>query len=174
MKSWEAFFSKSDGSIVSYEGPVNHTVISRISDEIEHKFDKVPRVRRKLFSIFIELSENILYYSPETNISGQKGRMGLIAIQETKNHYILVAGNYVRSSSIEGITKRCSYINSLDEKGLRRYRLALLARPLMGEGRGAGIGLIKVALTSGHPLDIGLKKINDQTSFLTIAAKVSK
>lgn len=161
-------------TIVSYKGPISNMILVKISDEIKIKFRHKARISRKLFSIFIELAQNILYYSPELASSSEKGKIAHFSIEEENDHYLIIAGNYVENNTPEEMNARCKKINGMNEQELRNYRKNILENPPNKKSKGAGIGLIKVALTSGSPLLNSIDKVNDQYSFLTISTKIPK
>ena len=159
---------------LAYEGPISNKVISRLAEQIDREFQPKERIRRKLFSIFIEFAQNILFYSPITYFANSRVKMSYFIIHEEQNAWILSAGNYIQSHKADALEKRCLTINSLNNNELRKYRLDILARPWTQKAKGAGIGLIKVALISNNHLEFTINKINDQLSFLTLSTKILK
>ncbi|MDX2301662.1 MAG: SiaB family protein kinase [Microscillaceae bacterium] len=172
MKYWKDI--QPDKIMLNYEGPISNSVISRLAGQIEDKFRPKECIKRKLFSIFIELAQNILYYSAITQKSNIRAKMCYFMIYEEKEAWVLSTGNYINTHKSVDLQQRCLLINSLSEQELRRYRLNILAQPWSEKAKGAGIGLVKVALISNNHLDISVKKMNEQLSFLTLSTKVSK
>jgi uncharacterized protein YneR len=162
--------------VLSYKGPMNHAIIAGISNEIEKKFKKNSKVSRKLFSIFLEVAQNIFYYSAEVNQFANQDKVGVIVIGETDEYYLMTSGNLVFEGVVQELKQRCEYINSLDTEALRKHRLDLVEKNEEDnpKSRGAGIGLVKVALVSENPLNIEMEKIDDQFTFFTLTVKISK
>jgi len=160
--------------MLSYKGPFNSTILSIIGKYIESFFVINPLASKKLFKIFIELAQNIAFYSNEKSKGDDEdARIGTIAIGESKDFYSLATGNIVKNEDIISVIEKCEFINSLDRDGLRKYKIE--ERKLaLGRNRGSHIGLIQVALTSAQPLDIEVAPIDDNTSFFTISVKINK
>lgn len=163
-----------DNLILSYKGPINQSIIVGISREIEDKFKDNKRMNRKLFSIFMELAQNILYYSVEVNEFSGRDRVGIIMLSESETEYEIIAGNLIQDASVESLIEKSQYINTLDMAALRKYRLKLVDEQPPVTSKGAGIGLVKVALTSENPLDVQMEKVGNDFTFFTILVKINK
>ncbi len=160
---------------LSYKGPIDEHILSVISKYIEVILRKNPIASRKIFKIFIELAQNISYYSAEKNIltNDKEIGSGTIVLGELDEFYTFTTGNMVRDKDIIPIIEKCEYINSLDRDALRKYKREQRKKPSGPKG-GAHIGLIQVALTSANPLDVEITSIDDEFSFFSIAVKVLK
>ncbi|NJO01356.1 MAG: hypothetical protein HC880_06420 [Bacteroidia bacterium] len=112
-----------DNIKVCYKGPVTEIVISEISQDIRRKFADQPQVKRKLFSVFIELAQNISFYSAERILYGDRNdRVGTILITETDEHFTFSCGNLVEKEDIIDLVEKCETINGLDRDGLRELK----------------------------------------------------
>ena len=159
-----------------YKGPFNNHVLSVFTKYIEGIIKKHPQISRKIFSIFIELAQNIAFYSAEIAIIDEEEKtagIGTIVIGEQDNLYNFFTGNAVKNSDITPIIDKCEIINSLDRDGLRRYKRQQYKLP-PGKRGTAHVGLIQVALTANNQLDIEVSPIDNDTSFFSINVKVNK
>lgn len=161
---------------ISYRGPIDEKILQAIGYYIEGVLSRHPKAGKKIFKIFIELAQNISYYSAEKSIFMKEAKeigSGMVLIGESKDSYTFVTGNLVKNDDIYAIIEKCEIINSLDREGLREYKRKQRNLP-HGHKGGANIGLIQVALTSAQPLDIEVTPIDDDHSFFSIAVKVDK
>lgn len=160
---------------ISYKGPIDEKILQAIGSHIEGILSQHPKAGKKVFKIFIELAQNISYYSAEKSIYKDKKEIGsgMILIGETEESYSFVTGNLVRNEDILSIIDKSEIINSLDREELREYKREQRKLPKGPKG-GAHIGLIMVALTSDNPLDIEVTPIDDDHSFFSIAVKIDK
>ena len=160
---------------LSYKGPVDMHILGVISDYIKKIIGKNPKVSRKLYPIFVELAQNISYYSAEANklIESRESGIGTIIIAEYDEHYSFISGNAIKNENIVPLLQKCEIINSLDRKELREYRNIERKRPF-GVNDGAHIGLIQVALTSNNPLEVEVTPISEDKSFFSIAVSINK
>lgn len=161
--------------LISYKGPVTDVIMSEISRDIRNKFAESPRISRKLFSVFIELAQNILYYSAEKVIfGGRRDSVGTIMVTTHDDFFYFECGNLVEQQYAGELLESCDKINSLSREELRKYKRETRNNPAGSRSKGAGIGLIQTALTSGNPLEVDFKKVNEQFSFFTLSVKVKQ
>lgn len=165
-------------TIIAHTGALNPRRIAQLSEEISGKLQRYyPQAERKLHSIFIELAQNIMHYSVQSGSSVMNRYPSCITITEMNGGFRLEAANLIYAPVSDFLQDRCTYINSLSERGLRKYRLSILERGAHGlpdNSRGAGIGLIQVAITSGNQLGYRIEKVNSQFKFYKILVKVNK
>ena len=165
-----------DGNIlVAYKGPITHLVLGEISQTVRQYLTTSPQINRKLFSIFIELAQNMSYYSSERNYLGNEQYgpgIGTIIIKEMENHYKVISGNIVTNEDAAKIFLKTQTVNSLDRESLREYK-----RVMRGNGdnlQKGNIGLIQISLTSHSKLDVKITPLNDKHSFFSLAIDVFK
>jgi hypothetical protein len=158
-----------------YKGPIDEKILQTIGYYIDGFLSQNPKAGKKIFKVFIELAQNISYYSAEKNIfRGEKEiGSGLFLIGETIEAYTFMSGNLVKNDDINAIIDKSEIINSLDRDELREYKRQQRKKPTGAKG-GANIGLIQVALTSANPLDIEVTPVDDDHSFFSIAVKIDK
>jgi hypothetical protein len=160
---------------ISYKGPIDERILQTIGYYIESILSEHPTASKKLFKIFIELAQNISYYSAEKSIFRGKKEIGsgLVLIGELEDSFTFLTGNLVKNEDIYTIIDKSEIINSLDREELREYKREQRKLPHGPKG-GAHIGLIQVALTASNPLDIEVTPIDDENSFFSIAVKIDK
>jgi hypothetical protein len=163
--------------LMYYKGPFDEVILAKISEFLRGKFEEAPRAGKKLFAIFMELAQNISYYSAEVNhfdSKEEKGKVGTIVIHEGDKAFKLTAGNLVSNEVVEDIVDRCNEINSLDHEGLRALKREVITQPRKEGQRGAHIGLIQVALKAEQPLNIEVQRVDDDSSFFIISIDILK
>jgi hypothetical protein len=163
------------GIIVSYKGPVTANILSEISKEIRSVFSHDKVIKRKIVSIFIELAQNVSFYSVEFNRFGTNtDRVGTIVLFEENNKYVLTTGNLVPCEDVDELQKQCEVVNSLNHEELRSYKREQRDLPSNEKSRGAGIGIIQAALLSNNRLDVEIREINEEVSFFAISVCIEK
>lgn len=160
--------------LLSYKGPLTDILLSEFSKDIRKKLQNEPKIGKKVFAIFMELSQNVLYYSREVNHFGNKDKVGTLVIVDRGNTYQLITGNLVYQKAVPALLEKCEIINSLDRDGLREYKRKLRNQPSEGESKGAGIGLVQAALTSGEPLEVQFKELSGEYAFFVLYVNVTK
>ena len=164
--------------IIYYKGPFLESILARISEDIKLRFENDPITRQKVFSIFIELAQNIAHHSSERNIyTGEQLKRsgnGTFQISESDTHFTLVAGNLIRNEQVPEIIDKCNTINELDVEGLRKLKRDLRNLPKRENQKGANIGLVDIALKAQNPLQVEVAPVNEELSYFIISVDVSK
>ncbi len=161
--------------IISYKGPITPVVMAEISQDIQDKLAANPKASRKVFSIFIELVQNILFYSVEKiQYAGRTESVGMLQIIDMDNYYIFTCGNTVKKTETAVLQNSCHTINTLDKKELRKLKRHQRIQPQGAHSKGAGFGLVQVAILANNPLDIHVYEIDSEHSFYTLAVNINK
>lgn len=160
---------------VSYKGPIDERILSVIGYYIEVILGKYPQASKKIFKIFIELAQNVSFYSAEKNALRHEKTIGAgtLVIGEFGKFYTFVTGNLVKNEDVIPLLEKCEIINSLDREALRQYKREQRKLPPGAKG-GGNIGLIQVALTAACPLDVEVTPVDEDYSFFSLAVKVDK
>ena len=162
------------GIIVSYKGPVTARILSEISREIRSVFSHDRVTKRKIVSIFIELAQNVSFYSVEFNRFGTTSdRVGTIVLFEEDEKYILTTGNLVPLEDVEELKEQCEVVNSLNHEELRTYKREQRDSPANIKSKGAGIGIIQAALLSNNRLVSIWTNRNNGNRYLKFFFKIS-
>ncbi|AFM04439.1 hypothetical protein Fleli_2055 [Bernardetia litoralis DSM 6794] len=176
-------------AVLYYKGPFDKDILANISLQLRRRFADNPRMSAKLFSIFIELAQNIAYYSEESNFFydaeikkdirySQEDRknngVGTVVIHNNDTEVILSAGNLVLTEKVKEIIAKCEEINVLSIDELRALKKEVRSLERTQEQKGGNIGLIQVALKSEHPLQVESKKVDDKNSYFVISSTIEK
>lgn len=160
---------------MSYTGPFDGQVLAVLAKNIEYSLSDSPAVNKKMFKIFLELAQNISYYSAEQekNRRGEEAGVGTLTIQEFDDRYVFSTGNLVSIKQADHIIGKCERINNLGRKGLREYKRKQRKLPAGAKG-GGNIGLIQVALTSGNPVNYKMLPADEESKFYVVAVTINK
>jgi hypothetical protein len=161
--------------MLSYKGPLTDVLLSEFSRDIRQKLsEEDPKTGKKVFSIFMELAQNVLFYSKEVNHFGNKDKVGTLVIVHNDEYFKLITGNLVFKSAVSRLVQKFEVINSLDREALREYKRQLRNDPRGEESKGAGIGLVQVALTAGNELEVKIKELNNDYAFYAIIVNIRR
>ena len=164
-----------DSVQISYTGAFDGQILSVIAKNIEYTLSHDPKVNKKVFKIFLELAQNISYYSAEQMRCkrDETAGVGTLTIQEFDSHFVFATGNMVENKIAKKINEKCERINKLTRDDLRQFKRDQRKLPAGVKG-GGNIGLIQVALTAGNPLNFKMLSIDDKLSFFIVAVKIDK
>jgi len=161
--------------VLSFHGPLTINLLSFIGNYLKSVINSDQVLSSRLYKIFIELTQNVSYYSAEVKEveRGIKSGIGWFILNEYDEHFVFTTGNLIKREDGFKLTKNCSEINSLNEEDLRK-----LKRKTRGEAKirdiGAHIGLIQTGLLSGNTLEFKISDINSRHSYFTISVRLNK
>lgn len=148
--------------IFYYEGYFSQTIIAAIADAVKMRIEHVGAAgmtRRKLFSSFIEMTQNIIHYSADAYTQKDSAhfnnevRHGSICISTEAGRYYLQCVNPVHTSVAEQLREKLEHLHTLTIDDIKReYKQTLRAETLQ-DSKGAGLGLLTVARDASEPLE---------------------
>jgi hypothetical protein len=128
-------------------------------------------LRRRIFSILVEILENLARYSPGKEPEKQFG-MPVALIRLDNETYSLTTGNLIGNENVEELKGKLDIINTNDKIGLKElFRISLAGQKIESKSTG-NMGLIDMARKSGSKLVYQFEQLNDQYSYYTLTVKV--
>jgi hypothetical protein len=168
-----------DQIMICYKGPFMERVLVLLGEKINILLNDNPRLNKKIFSIFMELAQNIAYYSEErhkqsSSESDKTYGKGTFMIVEQHEYYTIISANLIKKSWEQEILDKSEMINNLDEDGLRKLKRELRNQPKYEGQMGGNIGLVEIALKAGSSLDVEIASVDDQYSFFSLSIDLPK
>lgn len=147
-----------DGILFYYTGEFSPNVIGAMADTLRQRLDAVGvsgPARRKIFSSFVEMSQNIMHYAAAATAAGAK--VGALAIGRNGDRkYWIVSGNPVPIEHVERIKNKIEPLRTMtieEIKAAYREQLRNEEHAQDRVSRGAGLGFLTVAREASEPLD---------------------
>ena len=165
------FLSKTDKNdmVVSYKGPFLDGVLAKLSEIIRESFSENIVISRKSLAVFLEMAQNVYYYSSETIIINNKSfGIGAMIVTRKGNDFEFQTGNKIPVDYVDIMTERCELVNSLDRAGLRKLKSNVRSIDAPDDSNGAGLGLIQLALTSDQKIEFEYSFIDDETAMFSL------
>ncbi|MBW5449370.1 hypothetical protein GE107_25415 [Cohnella sp. CFH 77786] len=169
---------RNDGILITFSGRLSQHLIEEYGEAVKRYLEMENRPKNEItliFSIFIELTQNIKNYCTCKSSSPAALRISdssIVTIGKNGQGSYVGSGNLVENEDAEGLVARVEQIVKLDKDGLKQlYKEKLRQERPEGE-IGAGIGLIDMARKATLPLDYSVTKIDEQLSFFTLKAVV--
>jgi hypothetical protein len=128
-------------------------------------------LRRRVFSILVEILENVSKYSPGKEPEEQFG-MSVAMIRMEDEVYTLTTGNLIQNKDVEDLKGKLDIINKFDKIGLKElFRKSLSGQSINSVSTG-NMGLIDMARKSGSKLVYQFEQVNNLYSYYTLSVKV--
>jgi hypothetical protein len=166
--------------ILSFEGKMSQGVLVSLVDTLKEKLkdsdsDPKQQLTRKVFSIFVEMAQNIQFHSAENVIiDGKETGVGVIVIREDENSYVLTSGNNVIPDNIKQLTQYCDELNGFDPTQLKKLYKDRLRSERNENAKGAGLGLIDIGRKADVDLNYEIQPINEKTKFFSLSITLLK
>jgi hypothetical protein len=166
---------QSKNNILWYHGTINIDLISFVSNYMKQQINSNTTTLVKIYKVFIELTQNVSYYSAE-QFDGKRSfgsGIGWFRIDENEDAFIISTGNRIFKKDVPVLIKNSEEINTLPEEDLRELKRKTRSQAGIRD-IGAHIGLIQTGLITGNQIGIDIESVDDVYSFFTISAKVNK
>lgn len=172
LHNYKNSFDK-EGAILTFCGPISHDIVESVGMTLKSQMQKNNISRTtimKVFSIFIEQVQNVIYYSYEKD-KGSKG-IGIIMVGEEDNKHFVIGGNKIKTSKITALRNNLQKLIAMNQDELKVFYKEKRKCNDNKKSKGAGIGLIEIAKKASQPLEFSFEKIDDKHSFFSIKANV--
>lgn len=145
-----------NGVLFYYTGEFSQNVVAAIGDTLRQRLEAVAATqsaRRKVFSTFIEMAQNILHYAAA---DADESRQGALAVGREGERFFVVCGNPIRLDHVSRLQEKLEPLRrmTVDEiKAAYREQLRNEEHARDAVSRGAGLGFLTVAREAAAPID---------------------
>ena len=178
MHQIEQFYEqlRHEGIIFSFSGPVSQSLLEGIGETLRQKMNLEERstsVTQKVFSIFVELMQNVINYSAEKGIIGgeeQDLSLGVLIIGKQENHFYIQCGNYITQDQKGPLAEKLNKIQAMDKDELKRYYKQQRRKDPAEQSKGAGLGFIEMARKASQPIQFSILPTSTEKDFFVVTA----
>lgn len=153
--------------IFYYVGYFSQSIIAAMADAVKMRVEYVGAAsltRRKLFSSFIEMAQNIIHYSADSYEGvGQAEhamRHGSVCISTKDDRYYLHCANPVQVEVADRLREKLQHLRTLTIDEIKREYKEMLHSETPEESKGAGLGLLTMARDASEPLEFEFAPVN--------------
>lgn len=146
--------------IFFYVGYFSQHVVAAISETIKARLDTAGAAgptRRRIFSSFVEMSQNIMHYSSDTLTpdahSENQIRRGSFCIGMKGDSFFLLCANPVDSANVERIRNRLDPLHTMTMEEIKSAYKKALRDDTPSDSKGAGLGFLTMARDASEPLE---------------------
>ncbi len=170
----QPYFTADKHIILYYHGPFNNAIISQMAQGLRAETVEFKQAGWKLFSIFVEMVQNIYFHATDHNIYRGNEPVGIVFVEEEEDMFKITAANLATIESLEMIQERCTAINQMTLQELRAYKNELLNTSVEQQNRGGNIGLVQVALLSQENVNFEIHHASQDNGLFTLSSIVKK
>ncbi|AQH04807.1 hypothetical protein A9R05_38745 (plasmid) [Burkholderia sp. KK1] len=122
--------------------------------------------RRKLFSSFVELSQNIVHYSSNALQPGGDGsgaiREGAVCISKDGERHVMLCVNPMATSEVESLRNKLEPLRNMSLEEIRQAYKHSLRADAPEDSKGAGLGFLTMARDASAPLEFAFHPRADE------------
>lgn len=160
-----------------YSGPVLQDCIEGMAQTLIQvlRADGVDmKHAQSVFSVFIEMTQNIMKYSDEVrSLGGDEEIMyGAIGVTAKNDCYTVRCGNLIRNDNIDGLKCRLDELIPMTHEEVRAFYKKRIYDKSHTTPKGAGLGLIEIAKIAKHPFSYEFLPVSEDMSYYILTAIV--
>lgn len=146
--------------IFYHKGYFSHSIIAAMAEVVKLQLE-VSGVsgptRRKLFSSFVELSQNIIHYSSDALVPGGPTtsalREGAVCITADGDRHLMLCVNPMSTADVGTLRDKLEPLRSMSLEQIKQaYKVSLRAET-PEDSKGAGLGFLTMARDASAPLE---------------------
>jgi hypothetical protein len=155
--------------IFYHMGYFSHSIVATMAEVVKLQLE-VSGVsgptRRKLFSSFVELSQNIIHYSSDAlgPDGSDKGglRQGAVCITARDGQYVMWCANPIASTDAERLRDKLEPLRNMSIEEIKQAYKASLRAETPEDSKGAGLGFLTMARDASAPLEFSFAPRADE------------
>ncbi len=145
--------------IFYYVGYFSQSIISVMAETIRLNLEKTgvaAATRRKLFSTFVEMAQNIVHYSADSLTAPDQSdevRLGSVCIGRRGDKYFLLCANPVHAEETDKLRSRLEPLRSMTLEEIKQAYKQSLRAESPADSKGAQLGFLTVARDASEPIE---------------------
>lgn len=182
QQQWDDFhkYVERRDVIFYYVGYFSQSIIAAMADAVKLRVEHAGAIavtRRKLFSSFIEMAQNIVHYSADFYEKEGNGdaamRHGAVFISLTEGRYYLHCANPVHADIAGKLREKLEHLRSLTIDEIKLEYKEMLRAETPPDSKGAGLGFLTMARDASAPLEFEFSSPgSDGTSMFYLRATI--
>lgn len=163
------------GVFLTFCGPLTHDFMVRLGEMLKSNMsmqnvDK--NVILKVFSLVIEQTQNIIFYSAEKPSAAAEGNeemgVGTLTVGFEDGHFFILCGNRIANDNVDKLRGKLLPIQKMNKDELKQYYKEHRRMETDVESKGAGLGFIEMARKASQPIEFAFRKLDENHSFFTL------
>ena len=153
--------------IFYYVGYFSQNIIAAMSDAVRLQLTISgvdSTTRRKLFSSFVEMAQNIVHYSSDSLTPASQHdaqlRHGSVCISMVDEHYRLICSNPIATTRVQQLRGTLENLRLMTLDDIKRAYKETLRSEAPEGSKGAGLGFLTMARDASAPLEYRFEPID--------------
>lgn len=136
-----------------------------------HETDIENNLQKRIFTVLIELLQNMAEYAPGTKAERELG-MPVALIKAEGDFFNIISGNLIQKSEVEHLKQKLDLINNQDGAGRKELLKKVLEDQNIQIKSTGYMGLLEMARHSGEKLEYTFAEVNEEYSYYVVEIHV--
>ncbi len=169
---------ENDGIVfLSYGGFLSQALISGMTEALEKEAlssDISMGISNNIFTIFIELAQNMMNYSKTQHKDCQEIEPGglIVVSKDEESNYYIQSQNIVSIDDKKKMEPKLIDVTTLDKESIKKIYKELRRSGKGTHNKGGGLGFYEIAKRCDH-IEYNFKKINENKFYFHIKTKIN-
>ncbi|SMO38044.1 hypothetical protein SAMN06265379_101393 [Saccharicrinis carchari] len=158
--------------ILRYQGPIEfkttEILLQKVKNDLEkNAINKV--IKKRVYNIMVECIENVLKHhevDPCTKIHPY------IILEKFRNQYLITAGNLISNDEVSVLKQKLYDAKHKDKASLLKMYENQINKENILLNKGAGLGIITIALKANSNFDYSFSPVNKQSSIYELKVSI--
>lgn len=160
--------------LLNFSGIFNQDKLISLLSIIEGHIRDRAAMRSRVFSIMVELLQNIAQHGDDFKLNDVEGHYGIFFISQSNDGFTITAGNYIRKNKVEFLKNKINSINNLTQKELSKLHFQNLLDYKQNKIKTIGLGIIDMRIKSKNPFFYDFQEVNDEFCFYSLQVTITK
>lgn len=174
-------YLESEGIIFYFTGPLSQCVLKDIVKNLRLKKDLLktdPPTLRRLITVIIELTQNIMYYSvvtPQFENAGHDMAVGngfLALGRRDDDSFYVTCGNKIHQKQVPIVRDKLTHLQKMTRDEIKAYYIEQLNRDPNDPDEIGGLGFIEMAKRTCKPIQFEFDPIDEDNQFISITGHI--
>lgn len=167
IKSIHQYIIKND-IILNVTGIFNHDKLIYLISIMESHMSKQAVLKNKMFSIMIELMQNIVKHADDLEIDSFIGKHSVFYLTTNNHEVSLNSGNFIKNSKVQRVKNHLDKINYMTQNELNKFHFNTLLNYKTEKKTSYGLGMLDMRIKSRSPIDYNIHQVDDKFSFFSL------
>ncbi len=155
--------------IIDFKGPISFATMEMILNKLRSAkaFNEMRKpAKKRLYGTVVESIDNIYKYAAnDTATVRSKNKMPVLSVKKRGKEFVVKVGNLVTNDVVEDLKFKLDRVNQLDTEALKSLYEDVINKEAGDEDKGAGLGLITMALRTEKDITYTFSLIDQLHSF---------
>lgn len=159
-------------AIIDFQGSISFETMEHLLNQLKsaREFNALKKpVRKRVYGTVVESIDNIFKYAtPFQEKEEGLRRPPLIQVNKQGGKFVVSAGNLIRRSQVDDLTRKLNRINGMNDDELKSLYEEVINKEATDADRGAGLGLITMAMRTDENIRFHFDPAGPAHSYFTM------